>query len=292
MSHDAHNTPPPPAKPPSLPPAGTGGFEGQLDDYLDGLLQGDELAAFERALASNPILKAQVNAQRSINDSLSRLFRHEEPIPLRGAPGATGGAAEAPTIQAPTLRLAGGTVGSGVESSGTPAKVVKRQSFRTSALVGLAAVLALTFAGLYVSGWIDISDFLGTSKGLISPQDVYERKVATGYNPDWFCETDEQFLELTNNLWGESLLVQNTEDVKVVGWSYYEPVLSEANAILLTKVDGKEVIVVMDRKANDRPLKTAKSSGLHVFNRVVGGVTMHEVTPFDTPRVLPLVQQR
>src|SRR5690606_6514775 len=148
------------------------------------------------------------------------------------------------------------------------------RTFRTSALVGIAAVLALTFAGLYVSGWIDPGAFLGASKGLIGPQEVYERKVATGFNPDWVCENDQQFLDRTKELWGESLLVRSTDDVKVVGWSYYEPVLSDANAILLTRVDGKPVIVVMDRKKHDRTLKATKSSGLNVFHKVVGGVAM------------------
>ena len=77
MSQDAHN---PTSGTPPTPSADL------LEAYLDGALEGDALAAIERAIAADPALKAEIDAQRSINASLSRLFQAE---PMKKVPEAS-----------------------------------------------------------------------------------------------------------------------------------------------------------------------------------------------------------
>lgn len=280
MSHDAHN---PASQPHGYP-------RERLDAYLDGQLTGDELHAFEKSLAQDPVLQAQVDTQRSIDDSLTRLFGRAEPVSLPAQPN---GAFEAHrqsvarTIEPPRLRVAPHT---GAAKAKTPPA---KRNLRLPALLAVAAMLALTAAGLYMTGWIKPSDFFGTRETFIGPEVVYQRKVKTGFNPDWVCETDDQFTDTIRSRWGESLLIRNTDSVKVVGWSYYEPVLSSDTLILLTKVDDTEVIVVMDHKKHDRTVSMKGCGGkLQQFREEFGNVVMYEITPLAEPRVLPLVERK
>jgi hypothetical protein len=279
MSQDAHSptsgSPPPP---PEL-----------LDAYLDGMLDADALAAFERAIAADPVLRAEVDAQRSINASLSRLFQ-TEPMALRADLNgdATATIAEPAQPAAPPLRLVG------AEEAAAPSRPkTSRLAKPISPLYGVAAVLVFSvFAGLYVAGVIDPQKWFNPSAGLIEPHVVYARKVQSNFVPDHVCTTDEEFIKYTKDWVGEPLLIQNTDSIKVVGWSSYEPVFSAGTTILMAKVDGKEVILVMDRKKNDRKIRIPKSTGLHDFSQEFGDVIIHEITPLDSARILPIVQQK
>lgn len=310
MSHDAHH-----------PTAGAGPSGGGadprelLDAYLDGMLEGDELARFESALQADAELRAEVDAQRSINASLSRLFHRAESLTLRMDPNEHAARTDAPATIAPpatsspptasvtppaapappssttppTLKLAGGGEASarGERKRGVMARPI-------SPWYGIAAVLVFSvMAGLYIAGVIDPAEWFGRpAPGLISPEVVYKRKVETGFMPDHVCTTDEEFVKYTEDLLGERLLIPNTDSVQVVGWSSYEPVFSAGTLILMAKVDGEEVLVVMDHAKNDRSLKLSKSSGLTDHSKVFGKVVMHEITPLGEARVLPLVQQK
>jgi hypothetical protein len=256
-----------------------------LDEYFDGVLTGEDLAAFERALAASPELRAALEAQRSIDASLARLFHRSGPVALPGQ-------ADPPTVAPPMLRLTGeGGPGAAPAATGAAA-TVGRLSRPISGWWAAAAVMVFgVLAGLYVTGVINV-DRWRAGPSLIAADAVYKRKVENDFRPDWVCANDEQFIANTKSMFDEPLLVQSTDGVEVVGWSYYEPVLSSKTAILLAKVDGKEVIVVMDRKENDRKLRLPASSGLHDYKQVIGNVVMHEVSPFDRPRVIPLVQRK
>lgn len=282
MSQDAHT--PTPTGPPNPP---SGDARELLDAYLDGMLSGDQLARFERALAADSALRAEVDSQRSINNALVKMFDAPAGFKLRNrTPGAGTVTIEAPK-PAPALKL-GGT-----PADAPPARTVTVPRGIRPFWAAAAAIVLVGGAAMYYTGVIDPAAWLTGGQKFVAAADVYERKVRTGFNPDWVCETDEQFLQNTTDMFGKALLVRSTQDVKVVGWSYYEPVLSEITAILLTTVDDQKVIVVMDKLANDHTLKPPPaSSGLKQFRQEFGGVVMYELTPFDKPRVLPLVEQK
>ena len=75
-----------------------------LDLYLDGLLAGPELRAFEEQLARDPQLAAQVEAQRRIDDSLQRVM---------AAPPAPKAAGARTRTRRPSAASARGSCGSG-----------------------------------------------------------------------------------------------------------------------------------------------------------------------------------
>lgn len=275
MSHDAHN--------PTSGAPGSRDPRQMLDAYLDGMLEAADAAAFEKALADDPALRAEVEAQRSIDTSLSRLFHREAPISFAGP------IPDEPTVSATTqLKLVG--------TEATPAPPELKKAWFAKSISPWSAVAAVlvfaTIAGLYLGGVIDPDKWIRGGESLVAANDVYKRKVENGFEPDWVCETDEQFIKNTTDMFNEPLLIRSTDAVKIVGWSYYEPVLSKSTAILLTVVDGKEVIVVMDKKENDRKLRLPKSSGLNEFSQVIGNAVLHEITPFDSARVLPLVERK
>lgn len=249
-----------------------------IDAYLDGMLEGDDLARFERAMAEDPSLQAEIEAQRRIDTSLTRLYQHADPIKLPPESVQT----------APSLRL------TEEPAHAAAAPAAKKQNFLTrpfSPLMSVAASLLIVgLISLFVTGVIDPGAWF-SNKGLVSPESVYQSKVATGFIPDWVCTTDQQFVENTRDLLDEPFLIRSTGSVEVVGWAYYSPVLSRKTIILLTRVEGKEVIVVMDHKENDRRLRLPRTTGLHDFSEVVGNAVLHEITPFDAPRVLPLVER-
>jgi hypothetical protein len=284
MSHDAHN--PTPSSPPPE----------RLDAYLDRLLPDDERDAFEHELANNPALRAEVDAQRSIDNSLTRLFRRADPISLPDRSNGTVHATSKPSRtlpQPPATRAIQSPGARTAEDDDTPrARLpLAQRPIPPRALLAAAALIALTCAGLYWSGTISPRKWVQPAETFLSPDALYERKVSSGFNPDWVCETDEQFIKTVKDAWGEPLLIRSTDAVKVVGWSYYEPVLSSDTLVLLTKVDGLEVIVVMDHKGHDRSISMASCSKLQHFRRVFGDVVMYEITPFYESRVLPLVER-
>lgn len=262
MSHDAHT---PTGRVPGGPPP-----HQQLDAYLDGLLVGAELAEFEAALASDPALRDAVEAQEQIDRSLSRLFHRADPVPLPDAPEA------APFILPAT----------------TPTRAAAAPWLSRHRWLAAAALLVIAVSGALIARTVNRSEWMAEYRGLVNAADVYERKVSTGFSPDWVCKDDAEFLENTRELLGEEFLVASTGDVKVVGWSYYEPVMSKDTILLLTRVECREVLLVMDRKSKDRRFNLPEDSGLRDFQRVVGDVVIHEITPFEHPRVLPLVARR
>lgn len=271
MSHGAHN---PTSQAPGSDP------RAQLEAYLDGMLEGEALTAFERSVAMDSTLKAEVEAQRAINASLGRLFHRAEAVSLPSGAGEDGTA----TIQPPQLKLAG--------DGALPGKGGARPAWlrRLTPLLAVAAVVAAAFAGLYFTG--TISEWQAQNKGLINPADYYARKVNAGFVPEWKCENAEQFVKLTKQWWKEGFLIPDTDDVKVVGWSYYDPVLSRDNRFILVTVGEEKVIIVIDLKEEDRRITLPRSSKLHDFRTEVGKLVMHEITPLREARVLPLVERK
>jgi hypothetical protein len=150
------------------------------------------------------------------------------------------------------------------------------------ALLAIAAILALAVGiGLYVL----------SRPTAPSPASAYQRLVSTGFKPTWVCETDDEFVEFARKRTGHPFLIpMATPGVQVVGWSYppreEHGILSGLSAYILTRVEGREVVVIADAKARDRAL-ALDGPRLHLHRRELGGVVLYEVSPFDQPRVIP-----
>lgn len=238
-----------------------------LDRYLDGLLTELELRAFEAELSRNPALMAQVDRQRTIDAALKREFT---PPPA--------GTQFAPTrATAPTLRFPTGP---------------KAQRWR----LGIAAAVLLALGGL----WIYLQNTVYRERPQIAAINVvYNHLVGSGYTPEWVCKDDREFAESVDNRLGQPLLVASgLPGIEILGWAYATTAdgqpkqgyggtpISENTMILMTRVDGREVLVLVDRLKADRSPEIAPESTLRIHRREVGKLVLYEISPFDQARVI------
>ena len=251
---------------PAVPESsGSGAPATELDLYLDGLLSADRAAAFERAMAADPALAEQVRSQRAIDAGLRQAFAYEP----RHALGRTPAPQATPQHSAAagmSLRLADW----------------RRQAFAVAALVVLAAGVI----------WMNLtpgSARRGDAIKDLPPDTAYVNLIASGFAPQFVCTTDEAFAKAVRERFGQALLVATTPSLELLGWAYdagYRTrVLGNDSLILMAKVDGKEVIVVMDRLTTDRPLAQPTTPDIHLHRRVVGQLVVYEVSRSATPLV-------
>lgn len=236
-------------------PAGEGDT---LDLYLDGLLSGDALRAFEARILADPALQRAVVAQRAIDQSLRSEFTVSSVNEM------------APTQAAAALPFQSG-----------PSSMSRLPMLR------IAAVLALLVCGAIAY----------TMSRPMSPLvSTYRATVAAGFVPEVVCTTDEQFAEWTGNAMNVRLVPKALPaSIQLVGWSR-STVMSSYTGVLLAKVDGREVLVFMEGTRLGKRASLAlqgRTDGLYQFESVVptafGPLRLIEVTPFDRPQLAPRI---
>lgn len=241
--------------------------EQRVDGYLSGTLQGEELAAFERDLASDPSLAEAVETQSRMDDSIRRLYV---------APAAPDLSSLLRENDAASLRVAG--------------RIGTRDRWMRLAL---AALILLT-VGVGISQW---SNWFNPPGTVIPPGTMYTRLVTTGWQPAVVCKTDAEFIALVRKQLGQGLSAAASPAVQMVGWGYKNNYagspLSDDTMMLLTDVDGEHVLVLIDRVQNRRNLKIPKDAPefgrLNIFKRRIGDLIIYEITPKKSESVLPLL---
>lgn len=248
-----------------------------LDAFLDGLLAPDQALAVGRALEAESASRSTIALQQGIDRVLKEQFRGPGEIKL--------------TLGAATeLRTAASVRGEGDPLKFAAARPADGGPRRIRRLVTrLAAMLLLTVGVLWSAGIIDTGLLGMTPRGLVDPGVVYERKVATGFVPDWVCSDDAEFVGVTQKAFGQPLQIAKWPGVEVAGWSYYQAVLSSETLQLLVKSEGEPVLVLIDRKSRARRLTAPEGSGLHIHKRVLGKLVMYEMTRSELPAVLGLL---
>lgn len=163
----------------------------------------------------------------------------------------------------------------------TPAR--RQWSFRW---VPWAAAAALLLAGLVSWRLWTIAhrpDVLGP---------LYKNTVASGFQPEVVCTTDDEFANWSRAYLRQALYVTSRPaDVQYVGWNKGR-IISPISGVLLVKVGGEPVIVVLEREDRQTvvPGKIADPS-LHRFERHIGDVVLYEVTPKDHASILPALSK-
>lgn len=256
--------PQPPRTPTNVHDAGE---DPRLDLYLDGLLEGDDLAAFERDLAASPALRRQLEAQQRIDAELRRLFAYD---PARAA-------SPQPEPTAIAGRIDGTTVSTKRPAAPSP-------TIRRLRLYAIAAVLLLALAGSWAA-YVHLTT--PTFDKVLSPAEVY----AMVDQPEFVCETDAEFAAAIDDRLGQPLVLAAAPGIEAIGWAYGDDyngrIVGRKTMVLINKVRGQKVLVFMDRRRDDRALDTPPSSGLNLFRREVGDLVLYEVTPLDQPEVIP-----
>jgi hypothetical protein len=63
--------------------------------------------------------------------------------------------------------------------------------------------------------------------------------------------------------------------------------LSRYTTAMLARVNGKPVLVFVDKSSNDtHPAEPTAKSGLHLFRKELGPLVLYELTPLDHPSVM------
>ena len=240
-------------------------FEKLFDAYLDGLLTGERLARFEELVRKHPGLRARVESQRKLNDSLRRQM----------APGFDSERVEAMLATAqPTSR------------TGRSRRVLLAASIGLVFVVG-AAVVYLTNSGPTAA---PPPTFTPQKFVYAEPAEVYRELEANGFEPDYVCADDQEFLAYTENKFETAFLVRSAPGVALIGWTK-TTVFSSYTGAMMAKAGGRDVVLIVDRVADDRELEDPPGEGLRLFRRTIGDLLLYEITPGDEPAILPLVYQ-
>jgi hypothetical protein len=231
----------------------------QLEAYLDGALAPAERAAFERLAAADPVLRREVALARRIEISLKDAFSAPAHIP----------------VPAEAHR-----------------SVLARIGFdRVKLWVSAAACVALI--GMAVWIW-NVRYGQPAYRPMSVAEVIYDKQVRGGWEPEWVCKDDAEFAKAVTDRLGQGLLVHPQPDLTVVGWAYSAKpgdsyatfAISKDEMILLTKVDGRRVMGLVDRAgAGPQPRLTA-SSKLNLFERQVGDLIIYELTPLEESHIL------
>jgi len=232
----------------------------QLDLYLDGLLPDDQRRAFEEQIAHDPNLRAQLDAQRRLDASLRRTLVAPSPISL-------------PISATPIL---------------PPAHPPILTRLRTSPALALAACLLIAFSTwsiyhTYFSNHQVDPVYLGSTPRTMDT--IYKVEKDRGFKPMWICRDDKEFATTFWKNLGSALTFRNPpSNVESLGLSYGNTVgLSPKTVYMLFKINGREVIVFIDKKENDHSPKPT-TPGLNLYRREAGDFVLYELTPLDKPQ--------
>lgn len=238
---------------------GAGGrdWHAMLDAYVDGMLSGEDAAAFEARMREDASLRAALESQRAVEASLRSAFA----VP-----------AGVESLAAPALdraSLAGASGGKGI--------------FARIGWMRVAALIAIVSLGGVV---IAMRQWAKTAYPVESPIVAYQSIVHGGFRPYEVCTDDEEFARYTKKYLGKALIVKSFPGLALIGWDNRHNVMSIETDSLLATVDGVQVVVFMDREENARSLPR-RGEGLNVFKRTVAGIVLVEVTPLKEAKVLP-----
>lgn len=225
-----------------------------IDAYVDGVLNEEDRAAFEDAMRQRPELAAEVELQAAIDTSMKRMF---DP----------------------------GDAGKGEEMQGHLAGRIGAKVFALAAAIVIVGVVAWMYVG---SGGGGGGRSRRPVKIAMTPVEVYAAEVDAGFVPEEVCTTPEAFEDWIDDRYGQLLRPEARERVELVGWSYTD-VLSPYSALLLARVEGREVLVLLDEIREDTGLTVDADAPIRLFRREFGNLVLYEITPLDESVVLEML---
>lgn len=251
--------------------------EERLEYYLDGLLTGENKAAFEAQIAADPRLKGEVEAHQRMCAGLRSLT-------------AVG---QAPAVSS-TLKLAGESAPNAKHSRRWVRIAAIAACIGIPAAAGVFWVLAPKPAEPVKFAPLTSEQYQQKHRDLMLAE--YKSQVASGFKPKEVCNTDEQFVDWTTKKLGHGLRPVHgakpgdPAEPVLAGWSVGNT-FSAYTGLLLAQVDGKPVMVVMDEAPPERMVPKDDATGMpRMFRRNVNGVWMIEITPLDQPRVITRIE--
>jgi hypothetical protein len=220
-----------------------------IDAYLDGTPA--TRAEFERRAAGDPGLSRELELQRRVDDRLCVLMALPD---------------------APAMPHARGSIGI--------------SDARTRRILRIAAALALCAVGAWAALARPWAMLLGPGRSDVAANVAYRELVKGGLTPIWVCGSDEEFGKYTREKLGAALTITPRTGLELVGWTYAGGLLDSSAQVLMCRADGKPVIVVMGKKADDRSMHADAGSGVTIHRREMGDVVMYEVSEREDETVL------
>lgn len=239
----------------------------QLELYIDGLLSPSETASFEAVMRDDAALRSRVAEARRADQAIRAAF-------------------VAPTIamRVPEDLTSASRAGASMPAPAVAGNVGDKPLPWWVTVASLAAMLAIS---------VGIWAWMNRKPGpiYIRPDEVYTRLVQTGFKPEFICTTDDEFKKAVDDRFDQPLLIAASPDIQLLGWAYSNTytglTLGPRCLILMANVNGERALLFMDRKSEDRRLKLAKDSPLHLHRGVVGSMVVYELSPFEKPMLVP-----
>jgi hypothetical protein len=230
-----------------------------LDAYLDGVLPAEQRDTMKREIEAGPELQAEVELQARIDQSLRRSFAPSKPpeqllLLLRDS------AAASPAVPKP-----------------------QRRWLKIAATAIAATIVWVAVGWQFFSGRGKVPDYDPN----VPLETIYANRVAEGFHPKWVCDDPHEFASTFLTRQGQGLLLAAMPpEMKMEGLAYLGGI-SRYSTAMLARVDGRPVLVFVDKASNDtHPAEPSAKSGLHLFRKELGPLVLYEVTPLDHPRVM------
>ena len=246
-----------------------------LEAYLDGVMSEADRRRFERLLHQDSELRRAVDDQRRINVSLQRMF------PVQSAGGARSVLARLEPSQ-PRWN--------GRESSRALPRSQQTDPRSWRRWVAVAAVFAI----LAFTVWANRSYYFPQPTHRIVGQSrpiehFYRAKVDSGYKPEIAFTNNNDLKALVHDQFGQSLTMADFPAARfaVSGIDRCD-MLSDKTLAVMMKIDGREVIVLIDQVTTSPHAPLSASCLLHAFETQIGQLKLVEVTPWPEPRALAL----
>ncbi len=254
-----------------------------LEQYIDGDLTGEALSLFERRVRAEPELRSEFALQREVSDSLRRAYTPSKITRTQVLGIASPTLAAAETLPPDQSRHAA----EAREIAGR----VGRPWFRRAAIA--AALIGCAYGAWIVWPMLNQKpDSSATPKApqLLTAADAYKSEVESGFEPDWVCANDQEFINTFKDRLGQGLVMKPaTAQAQMLGLDYAK-VLSPLTVTMLGEVDHQKVLVIIDRITQDKPdAVNAGLGGLHAFRREIGSLVLYEITPLEKPQMLDLI---
>lgn len=277
-------------------------IQAAIDAFLDGRLGRAEHQAFAERMAGDDSLRRAVELAQQIDRAVRRL--HQPCIASVPRPAGTdiGSGEVAVTVASAanglgrsvdvassrdTDRAAGGAgdlrapVHLGVGMWTQREKASTRRGWRMVAFgaVSMAAALVITGTALVAAPrWRLARDRAQVAAAPATPVEVYRAMARKGFAFEWSCADEAEFIDYTQNQFGQGFLLAQTPGLEVLGWAYPSAVLGSPTGVLLARRDGVPSVLLVVPREVERPQATGAVDDLHVHRREVGGLAVYEVS--------------
>lgn len=255
-------------------------FEQGVEAYLDDAQTDAERAAFEQQFQEDDRLQQAAQRQQQINASLKRLF---------APPSTPQWAQEHRLVAQKPHNGVMGRPARAVAAGAQPPATDRHAPATTGGLswprrLAVAAAIALAVVG----GWL-IWQVVSPSTGGgydIGPWQPPQQIYAALDEPDWVCESDEQFMSTFKGRLGQALVLEEPADGPTMAGLAYRHALSRDTICVLGSSEGRKIVVFVDRVEHDNGLDVPPDSGLHVHKRTIGNLVLYEVSSDEQPQML------